>query len=77
MIRVDNRKPLLISAHAKQRMIERRVAVEMLEETLFKGSHHQGTNGRMVAEKALGHAMIRVVYVETLAHYFIFTVTKG
>lgn len=58
-------------------MIERRVAEEMVEETLFKGSHHQGKNGKMIAEKPLGHAKIRVVYTETPTHFFILTVTKG
>jgi hypothetical protein len=73
---MEPKKPLYLSQHAKDKVAERQVALEMVQETMQKGTHRPAKDGKMVAEKNIGGAKVRVVYAERPTEYFVLTVTR-
>jgi len=73
---MDPKKPLYLSLHARDKMAERQAALEMVQEAMQKGAHRPGKRGTMIAEKDIGSAKVRVVYVDRPTEYFVLTVTR-
>ncbi|MCY3020632.1 MAG: DUF4258 domain-containing protein [Planctomycetota bacterium] len=74
---MDKGKRIIFSRHAKERMVERRIVEEMVEEAMFKGEHKPQRGGRRKAVKVMGSYTVNVIYAEHADFYYVVTVTKG
>ncbi|MEK6873765.1 MAG: DUF4258 domain-containing protein [Nanoarchaeota archaeon] len=62
-----------LSKHAKQRMIEREIKFEYIQETIEFPDYTIKNNGKTEAYKSLGNKTLKVVYINE--HNFINVVT--
>ncbi len=55
--------PIVLTYHARERMILRRVTIEMIEETIFTPDSSEAAHpGRRLAFKWFGDRLLKVVY---------------